>query len=539
MWKKYRSVSLSAFLVLAVIALGLFSVQGYQVTQPTVPSSQHVPPPPSAPFWTYKTRGSVEAVAVSRDGSTVLAGGSYPDHKVYAFGSQDNTTLWTYNFTVGSINSVAVSDNGSTIVAGGYQYVRVFGRQSNTTIWTYKSSSSINSVAISADGNTIVAGTDDGYVYVFGRQNNATIWKYNTNLRVYSVAVSADGTTIVSGDGHYSPYYGYVRVFSRLSNITMWTYKAGSYFYGVAVSANGSTIVAGCDNFMVYVLGRQSNTTVWTFKTGNPAQSVGVSADGNTIAATSRNGNLTVFARATNMTLVNYNTNSILYNAMAVSSDGLTIACGGWGKASWGMYSKARLFSRNLGLLWDYNVGGNISTSIYGPAVAISGDGTLAAYGSDNNEISVFQYDYAPPVLGSPDVSPSSPVQGQNINISISVTDNIGVNSVSFYYKVDNSGSWTEVTTSHTATVYKAIIGPYSAGTNVTYYFDATDTSGNYACSPSSAPTAYYSFTVGQAPPGGGGIDPILIIIPVVAVVAVVVIVAIVTLTRRGNKSKR
>jgi len=523
---KNRSISMSAFLVLAVILFGLASIQNPQVRQPlSPPRSLLIPPPPSAPYWSYKTGGDVQAVAVSQDGGTVVAG-SY-NGKIYLFGRQDNTTLWTYKFALGAIDGVAVSDNGSTIVAGGSDgYIRAFGRESNTTIWAYKASASINSVAISADGNTIVAGGDNHYVYVFGRQNNATIWNYNTTFRVRSVAVSADGSTIVSGDEHYWPFpsYGYVRVFGRQTNTTLWTYKAG-IIEGVAVSANGSTIVAGSDDFIFYVFGRQSNTTIWTYKTSNPAEGVDVSADGNTIAAGSRDGNLTVFARASNATLINYETNSLLYNTVAVSSDGSTIACGGWGSATYSLYPRAWLFSKNLGLLWNYNVAGNISDSIWGPAVGISGDGTLIAYGSDNGKIFAFQYDYTPPVLGLPSASPLSPVGGQSIDISISVTDNVGVKLVNLNYKTSDSGYWSSAQMVLSGDIYTATIGPFTSGANVTYYISASDSSDNVASSPN------YAITIGQ------GIEPVLIIIAVISVVAIVVILSIVILMRRARSA--
>jgi hypothetical protein len=499
-------------------------------------ASKDVPPAPSAPYWFYRTHGSVEAVAVSRDGGTVVAGGSFPDHKVYVFSRQTNTTLWTYNFNVGDITAVAISDNGSTIVAAGYEYVRVFGIESNATIWTFKASGIVNSVAISSDGNTIVAGGDDNHVYVFGRQSNTTIWTYDTHARIYSVAVSADGSTIVSGDG---ASYSYVRAFGRQSNGTLWTYRAGNWIYRVAVSANGSTIVAGSQDLYVYVFGRQSNTTIWRYRMDDSVDCVSVSADGNTIAAGCISGNLTVFMRASNATLINYNTNSEINSAVAVSSDGSTIACGGYGNAKYSMYPRARLFSRNLGLLWSYNVSGNISTSIWGPAVAISGDGTLVAYGSDNDMISVFQYDYVPPVLGSPTVSPSSPVASQTISISISVTDNHLVSFVALYYKVNNANSWSELATTHTGAIYTATIGPFSFGDNVTYYFNATD-GFNIAVSPSNAPLSCYSFLVGQASSGGGGegTGPLLIII-LASVIGVVVVVSIVVLVQRGKISRQ
>jgi hypothetical protein len=140
--------------------------------------------------------------------------------------------------------------------------------------------------------------------------------------------------------------------------------------------------------------------------------------------------------------------------------------------------------------------------------------------------------------LGIPVVSPASPVQGQRINISIAVTDNVMVGSVSVYCKTNTSSSWTTFSATQTGAVYETSIGSYGAGVNVTYYLNATDAwGGNIALSPRNAPTSYYSFVVGQATsPSGGGSNPtVIVVISVVAIVALVLVIAVVLLVRRGK----
>jgi WD40 repeat protein len=307
--------------------------------------------------------------------------------------------------------------------------------------------------------------------------------------------------------------------------------------YGVAVSTDGNTIVAGSTDNIIRAFGRSSNATLWNYTTGNDVYGVAVSRDGTTIAAGSNDNHFRVFARSSNTTLIDCDTGYDMSRSAAVSSDGSAIVCGNIG----GVNGKVFFFNRTLGQIWNYTVGESIGSvaGSSGPSAAISADGSLSAFagaGADGT-VFVFQYDIVPPSLGSPSVLPSSPVTGQKINISISVTDNLGVSAVTLYYKNASVVSWNSTAMSLEGAVYKASIGPYSAAMNVSYYINATDTSGNFVCSPLNAPTGYYTIVVGQASTTGGGLDITTIAIIAGVTVAVVAVLAYV-LTRRGKKHK-
>jgi WD40 repeat protein len=513
--------SASTLLILALIAFGVCNVHCFQATQPSTQSHLLSPPPPSAPHWTYTTGGDVRAVAVSEDGSTIVAGGGL---KLYVFGRQDNTTIWIYD-TGNDVGEVAVSADGNTIVAAAQTTVILFGRQDNTTIWKYTIGGVVWSVAISADGSTIVTGASDGYVRVFGRLNNSTTWVYKTDEDVDSVAVSADGNTIVAGGNDDK-----IRVFGRQDNTTIWTYTATWDVYTVAVSADGNTVAAGAGDSFVRVFSRLSNETLWTYKTlGYPFYVVAVSRDGTTIAAGGHDGIFRIFGRTSNATLFQYDTGEDIYRSIASSSDGSAITCGGTGATP-----KAYSFSKNLGFLWDYSVGGNISRSqLYGPAAGISSDGSLAAYGCDDDKLYVFQYDTVAPELGTPTVVPLSPVGGQKVNISISVTDNVGLSAVILYYRNMSSSSWSSSAMSLAGSVYTARVGPFTSGSTIDYYVSAEDTSGNNASSPADAPLSYHTLTVGSP----AGIEWISVLIGAGLGAVIAIIVSI--LLMRGKKSRR
>jgi WD40 repeat protein len=533
-------------LVFLLLAITSFTYYGAQEVQAANASAKRAPflasPLLSEPYWTFNTTKQVAAVAVSADGGTIVTGTILGG--VFVFDRQSNATLWTYNSSNALSRSVAVSANGGTIVVGDTYgidttfAIRVFSRDSNTTLWTYKGVGYINSVAISADGDTIAVGHTDGLIRVFGRQSNTTLWTYDTSDFVETVAVSADGNTIVEG-GQDST----IRVFSRQNNATLWTYYTGYdsvvvAIVGVAVSSDGNTIVTGAVDGVIRVFSRGSNTTLWTYNAGGYGKlvyGVAASSNGSTIAAGGLDQHLRVFGRNSNATLIDHNTGGNIYRTVATSSDGSIIASAN----SAGVNSKAFLYSKNHGQLWNYTVGKNMGDQPNsGPDVAVSVDGTLAAYGSDNGKIYVFAYDVAPPVVGSPTVSPSSPIEGQKINVSISVTDNFAVSTVTLYYKFTSSSSWNLTTLILSGAVYKATLGPYVAGENITFYINATDTYSNFACSPSNAPSGYYSIAIGPAEHGGQGL-PITFIVLAVGVFGIVAVVGVVLLVVRGKGRKK
>jgi WD40 repeat protein len=326
-----------------------------------------------------------------------------------------------------------------------------------------------------------------------------------------------------------------IHIFSRQSSVPLWTYRLGSgnFLDSLSISADGNTIAAVSFDGHLYVFGRNSNATLWTYYFPSHATAVAVSRDGTTIAAGDYVGDFDVFNRASNMSLLSSSGNTEFYNDIAISSNGSIIAAGNANGAN----SRAYLFSKTLGLLWSCNVPNSIFSS-YGHAAAISGDGSLAAYGCVDGTLCVFQYDLVPPVLGVPSVSPSNPVGGQTVTISVSATDNIAVSKVTLHCWNTTTSTWSSVAMSLTGAAYKVTFGPFSAGDVISYYVTANDTSGNSASSPSDAPLSYYTFLVGSpstgasAPPSESVTDVFL----GVAVGAVIVMVA--TLVARGKKSR-
>ena len=117
---------------------------------------------------------------------------------------------WQKKFEGESIDALAYSRDGSTIVLG-TDHDRVHVLNGNgTLLFSRNATDQITSVAVSGDGNTIVAGSLDKKAYVF---NHAGVilgtFDTKTSIRANSVAVTSDGQLIVIVDA--SAAYGIPR----------------------------------------------------------------------------------------------------------------------------------------------------------------------------------------------------------------------------------------------------------------------------------------------------------------------------------------
>ncbi len=93
-----------------------------------------------------------------------------------------------------------------------------------------------------------------------------------------------------------------------------------------------------------------------------------------------------------------------------------------------------------------------------------------------------------PPIIGTPSGDPGSPVAYQEVNITVTVTDDTAVNMVVLSYY--NGTAWINLTMSGSNNDYSAIIPGLPGGTEVIYRIYAQDTIGNWAVS------SDYSYTV-------------------------------------------
>ncbi|MGQ4891331.1 MAG: right-handed parallel beta-helix repeat-containing protein [Candidatus Njordarchaeia archaeon] len=123
----------------------------------------------------------------------------------------------------------------------------------------------------------------------------------------------------------------------------------------------------------------------------------------------------------------------------------------------------------------------------------------MAFDNAENMAISqIYSYtvgDEVNPVIDIPQLSPSEPIEGENVQVCVSVSDDYsGVKNVTLYYSV-NDGPWQAVLMSYNSTsgLWSGIIPGQTVGSQVKYYIVAYDNAGNRAVSQT------YEYTVKDA----------------------------------------
>jgi hypothetical protein len=133
-----------------------------------------------------------------------------------------------------------------------------------------------------------------------------------------------------------------------------------------------------------------------------------------------------------------------------------------------------------------------------------------------------------PPVLGAPLQSGGLGYHNDQNNyysFIISVSDNFGVGSVVMYYRIGDSSPWKSAAMSLSGKEYQVLIGRFPASSNLSFYINATDTSGNSACSPANAPTSYHWLLLGFHPDFWEGYSFLIVIFGIAALVFIVTVV--------------
>ena len=298
------------------------------------------------PAWTVPSTssGELSCVAISGDGSTVLAGGD----QLIAL-SRDGRKLWTG----WSGSRIAISRDGNTILTVRDQDVRLISGSGNM-IWDQSVEVPVTEVTMLPDASMIAAaGTGrvrlinrsgagfrqnssiavnhirffpSGTGFVFTSRDgiqtsNLTLFSQwaDTNVSQDMVEVTADGSSFVSVTNNR------VRMYSRLGSL--WWDRAipGGNALSFALSGDGSTIVVGRDDNTLVVLDGGGGDILWTATEPSWVESVAVSDDGSTIAAGCIGKTLAVYDRAgTNLGSATTE-NPIKSQSVAVTGDGSLI----------------------------------------------------------------------------------------------------------------------------------------------------------------------------------------------------------------------
>lgn len=269
----------------------------------------------STPLWIYPLSDDYAySVSISSDGSYIVAGCL---SGLYLFSRSSSSPLWSYH-TKSRPPKVAISSDGSHLVAaGGWLYL--FSRSGDTPLWIYPNPR-VRGAAISPDGNYITATGNEqigsewfGVVYLFSRSGSKTteefwdpfaekmtykstpLWSYPIGHGPEShpgaglVSISLDGNYIVTSGsfptaeeaaGGCPPSNNKIYLFSRSDNVPIWVCDAG-YVESISISSDGSYIATTDRDEGLQLFSYPSSTPLWR-ASGRLAS---ISSDGNYVAA--------------------------------------------------------------------------------------------------------------------------------------------------------------------------------------------------------------------------------------------------------------
>jgi len=224
--------------------------------------------------------GSVNSIAISPDGNTLVSGSADNTIKIWNLGT--GVLKFTLIGHSGSVNSVAISLDGNTLVSGSYdKTIKIWDLATGVLKFTLTGHSGyVSCVAISPDGNTLVSGSEDKTVKIW---NLATGVLKSTLIghsgTVNSVAISPDGNTLVSG-----VHDGTIKIWHMGTGVLKSTLTGHSGpVWSLAISPDSNTLVsAGYDGIIkIWNLEGKLKSTL-TDPSGS-VRSLAISPDGNTL----------------------------------------------------------------------------------------------------------------------------------------------------------------------------------------------------------------------------------------------------------------
>jgi len=169
-----------------------------------------------------------------------------------------NHAIWSYK-TDNAVYSVAISSDGSYIVAGTYTSYYFFSNSNSKPLWSYKiennsTSAHLIDLVISQDGS-YAAGTFFKTLYMFSNTNSVPLWNFTSSSPFSSLDMSLDGSYIAVTKA--STLY----LFSKSSNVPLWRFSSGNGFSSAIISSNGSYVTA-VDSKNLYFFSKSSNQSL-------------------------------------------------------------------------------------------------------------------------------------------------------------------------------------------------------------------------------------------------------------------------------------
>jgi hypothetical protein len=294
----------------------------------------------SSPLWSDTLGNYSVLVAVSDDGSSVIAGSDGGILKMY---DKTGKIIWTYTSVGTSFSSVSISGDGQIVTANSL----VFDHEGNL-LTKINNSDSVGRTAVSRNGEMIVSSGTNRF-NMFDLEGNI-LGKDVEPGAIWDVAISGDGLYGAAPvDLGWQTRKGKIVVIDRNGSKIV-DYPTMSQGIGIAISSNGSSIV-GIDDYNLYSLFR-NGTLRWNFSSSPPFRDVAITPDGRYIVAGSQH--YLRFFNGTGSLLWQNQEPGYVYS-VATSEDGEYIIAGS--------EDQVRLFDKSGNLIWRYSEGANHVTA--------------------------------------------------------------------------------------------------------------------------------------------------------------------------------
>ncbi len=282
------------------------------------------------PLWNYSLLNSFSSVAISANGSYIIAGGGYSERRAYLFNYSNPTPQWTY-YTNGEVHDVEITEDGdyATAASGGLGNVYLLKNTEPFSALGFDTTGLALRVALSSNGSYMAVTDNAAKLYFFNTSRTSPEWTFTLSGDMSSaLSISADGNYIASGGDK-------VYIFKKNSSIPIWTYQASDYVNSIKLSQDGNYIVAGGDfmDYNVYLFNRSNSTPEWIYSTRGAIASVDISFNGDYIVAHSYDHYIYLFNKSSSTPIWRYKLDGAFASSydysLEISSDGKYIVVGG------------------------------------------------------------------------------------------------------------------------------------------------------------------------------------------------------------------
>ncbi|MFM6255198.1 MAG: WD40 repeat domain-containing protein, partial [Dolichospermum sp.] len=101
-----------------------------------------------------------------------------------------------------SVNAIAVTPDGKTVISGSSDNtIKIWDLETGEEKLTFKGHSSwVTAIAVTPDGKTVISGSWDNTIKIWDLANRKEIATFTGEGRIMRCAVASDGVTIVAGE---------------------------------------------------------------------------------------------------------------------------------------------------------------------------------------------------------------------------------------------------------------------------------------------------------------------------------------------------